>query len=135
MKRIFYISIFLLIISCNNKDNVVDSYSNKEAFDKMKYQAEIFQVNNTEFTAITLNRLTGKVFIAKNAAVWYEATNKTKLVSYKTPAYSIKILNFDSNPQILLTNLKTAEMYTYIVGHTADFVDLNSNIKSLERGK
>lgn len=122
------------LISCNSKDNKIDSYSNKEVFNKMKYQSEIYQVDNTDFSVVVLNKLTGKVFIAKNAVGWYEATNKSKLETYKTPTYSIKVFKFsDNNPQILLTNLKTSEMYIYILGHTADFYEVNSTINSLER--
>jgi len=126
--------LLVTLISCNSSDNKIDSFSNKEIYNNMKYQSEIYQLDNTDFSVVLLNKLSGKVFIAKNAVGWYEATNKSKLETYKTPAYSIKVFKFsDNNPQILLTNLKTSEMYIYIVGHTADFYEVNTSIKSLER--
>lgn len=133
MKKFLILSLLILIVSCNNKETKIDNFSNKEVLDKMKYQVEIFQTENSSFTSIALNKLTGKVFIAKNAVGFYEATNKSELKSYKTPTYSIKVFSStDGSAQILLTNLKTTEMFMYIVGHTADFYEVNANLSSLE---
>lgn len=133
MKKFLILSLLTLFISCNKTETKIDNFSNKEILDKSKYQVEVFQIDNSSFTSIILNKSTGKVFIAKNAVGFYEATNKSELKSYKTPAYNINVFSFtDGSAQILLTNLKTSEMYMYIVGHTADFYEVNANLNSLE---
>lgn len=133
MKNIIVLLGLSLFLSCGNTETKIDSFSNAEIYDKMRYQVEVFQTNNAEYTTIVLNRLNGKVFIGKNSSGFYQATNKSGIKVYKTPTYSIKIVSFtNGSPQILLNNLQTAEMYMYIVGQTADFYDVVNNLETLD---
>ena len=131
----FFYLVFLLgvIVSCKNEDKNSDSYSLKEVVSKQKYQMESYQVDANEYTLVLLNRLNGKVLIGKNAAGWYEATHSDSISVYKTPTYSIKVIKGpESSPQIALLDEKKGDLYMYIVGHTADFYNVNATIKAIE---
>lgn len=131
---LFYFLLFVSLFSCGKVDDKIDAFSNKEILNKSRYQIEVFQAKSSEYTAICLNRLTGRVFIAKNGVGWYEALNTSNLLKYKTPTYSVSMITYnDSIPQILLSNNKTAQMYMYVVGHTASFYDIKSTINTLEK--
>ncbi|OAB31530.1 hypothetical protein SAMN05444395_101462 [Flavobacterium fryxellicola] len=133
-KYICLIFVLALVVSCKEEEKKTDSFSLKEVVNKQKYQMELYQVEANEYTLVVLNRLTGKVFVGKNASGWYEATNADSIPVYKTPTYSIKVFKGpESSPQISLMDEKEGELYMYIVGHTANFYNTNAAIKALER--
>ena len=136
MKNYLYlIFALLLFVSCKEEEKKTDSFSIKELVNKQKYQMELYQTDANEYTVVVLNRLTGKVFVGKNASGWYEATNAESLPVYKTPTYAINVFKGpESSPQISLLDGKEGELYMYIVGHTANFYNTNAGIKALERG-
>ncbi len=134
MKNIIYLVLVLvLVVSCKEEEKKTDSFSLKEIVNKQKYQMELYQVQDNEYTVVVLNRFTGKVFIGKNAAGWYEATNAESITAYKTPTYSMKVFKGpESSPQIAVMDEKEGDLYMYIVGHTANFYNANATIKALE---
>ncbi|SDH46070.1 hypothetical protein SAMN04488062_1087 [Flavobacterium omnivorum] len=133
-KYIYLIFVLALAVSCKEEEKKADSFSLKEIVNKQKYQMELYQVEANEYTLVVLNRLTGKVFVGKNASGWYEATNAESIPVYKTPTYSIEVFKGpESSPQISLMDEKEGELYMYIVGHTANFYNTNAAIKALER--
>ncbi|SFE53517.1 hypothetical protein [Flavobacterium xueshanense] len=136
MKNYFYlIFVLALFLSCKEEEKKTDSFSLKEIVNKQNYQMELYQTDANEYSLVVLNRLTGKVFVGKNASGWYEATNADSIPVYKTPTYSIKVFKGpESSPQISLMDEKEGELYMYIVGHTANFYNTNAGIKALERG-
>lgn len=136
MKNYLYlIFALLLFVSCKEEEKKTDSFSIKELVNKQKYQMELYQTDANEYTVVVLNRLTGKVFVGKNASGWYEATNSESLPVYKTPTYTINVFRGpESSPQISLLDGKEGELYMYIVGYTANFYNTNAGIKALERG-
>jgi hypothetical protein len=134
MKKTFYILfVFGLLISCK-EEKKEDFYSNEEIVSTQKYQTEVFQGNTADYYLVTLNRMTGKVFIGKNGTGWYEATNAEEKSVYNTPTYSIRLFKtIDSSFQIALSDGFSGDINIYIVGHTASFYNTNIPLEKLDK--
>ncbi|MBW4358925.1 hypothetical protein [Flavobacterium taihuense] len=138
MKKYFYFALgSVFLFSCNNETKNPDSAEIEDSVSVVsieRYQTEIFQTNADEYTAVTVNKLTGKVFIGKNAAGWYEATNAESIPAYDIPTYSISVFKGpDSSAQVALLDSETGKIYMYIVGHTANFYNTNIPLETLEK--
>jgi hypothetical protein len=140
MKKYFYFGLLsVFLFSCNNETKTPETDETEDSVSVVsieRYQTEIFQLNTDEYTAVTVNKLTGKVFIGKNATGWYEATNAESIPVYETPTYSIRVFKGpDSSAQVALLDSETGKIYMYIVGHTANFYNVNIPLETLEKSK
>ena len=135
MRKIYIITFLIAILfsSCENKSNKDDGIVIAK---KPKYEFQLLEIDDQNSFYFVLDKNTGRVFISKNNASWYEATHESPLPKMDLDSYTITVKKESTPkgivPKIILFNQVTSEVYVYIVDNVANFYSAMSPFDNLQ---
>lgn len=136
MKRVFFYSLILLsvLISCSKPEPKDEAFSSKKIIENQKFQSKVFQKKDkSSYYVVFVNTLNGEIYVWNSNQKAFKAANHSKLPSYKTPVYSIDMIeNSKDEPTIILTNNKEKSVYVYEIGVGSAFDDVSGELKTVQ---